>query len=266
MGIVNVTPDSFYDGGRYQRLDAALQHALALIKAGADLIDIGGESSRPGAQKITSGEELDRVLPLVEKLRQESDCAISVDTTKPEVMRAAVAANTVLINDINAFQEDGAFNAVAQASCALCIMHMQGHPATMQINPYYDDPIVEINQFFTNRINACLAAGIHAQRIILDPGFGFGKTVAHNLLIVNKLQQFYQHGRPLLLGVSRKSTIGALLNKQADQRLAGSLALTVYAVQKGLDIIRTHDVCETKDALLVIEALLQSVHENEETT
>ncbi|WP_239005246.1 dihydropteroate synthase [Legionella sp. MW5194] len=262
MGVLNITPDSFADGGRYLNPDAALQQALVMKDAGADLIDLGGESSQPGARAVSIQEQLDRVLPVIEKIRQESDICLSIDTTKAEVMRAAVAAGANLINDIKALSEEGAMAAAAELNVPVCLMHMKGIPETMQENPYYSKDVVdEINDFFIDRIERCIQAGIAPQHLILDPGFGFGKSVQHNLWLTKHIQRFQRHGLPLLLGASRKSTLGAVLNKAVEDRLIGSIAVAVFAGLQGVAIIRTHDVDETNQALSMIDAIVQAENE-----
>ncbi|KTC72440.1 7,8-dihydropteroate synthase [Legionella birminghamensis] len=258
MGIVNVTPDSFSDGGQYNELPKALAHALRLVDEGADIIDVGGESVRPGAMPVSEQEELDRVIPFIERLRQESDICISIDTTKPAVMKEAINAGAGLINDISALQEDKALSVAASTDCAICLMHMQGTPNTMQDNPHYGDVIDEINEFLKQRIEACVAAGIKRERLIVDPGFGFGKKVEHNLQLTNQLSRFSIHQRPILLGVSRKTTIGKVLNKNIDERLIGGLVLTTIAMEQGLGIIRTHDVADTKQVVTMMQAVNKS--------
>lgn len=260
MGILNVTPDSFYDGGHYSNPDAAYEHAQAMIAAGADILDIGGESSRPGATKISVQEELDRVLPTIERIRATHPIAISIDTCKPPVMQAAIQAGVACINDIYALQTPGALAAVAQAEIPICLMHMQGDPKTMQVNPHYSqDVIQDIDAFFEQRILACEQAGIARSRLILDPGFGFGKTVQHNLQMVQRIAQFQRHNLPLLLGVSRKSTIGTILDQPPEGRMIGGLTLAIYAVLVGVSIIRTHDVLETKQAFKMVQEMKLSV-------
>jgi dihydropteroate synthase len=258
MGILNVTPDSFSDGGRFLALDAALHQAQRLIAAGADIIDIGGESTRPAAQPVSVAEELDRVMPVLEKVRQESPILISVDTSKAEVMREAIAAGVDIINDVRALRNDGSLAAVASANqVRICLMHMQGEPRTMQQNPRYDNVVNEVKTFLLERVQTCLAAGISPNRLWLDPGFGFGKTEEHNLLLLKHLTVLTQLGYPLVVGVSRKSFLGQLLNKPVTERLYGGLALAVLAVTQGAQIVRTHDVAATVDALKVTHAVLQ---------
>ncbi len=257
MGIVNVTPDSFSDGGLFLSQNNAFKQAKQLIAEGADIIDIGGESTRPGAEPVSVQEELDRVIPLVEKIRAEFSVSISVDTSKSLVMREAIAAGVDIINDVMALTGEDSIAAVAASDTVkVCLMHMQGEPRTMQKNPKYDNVIEDIKAFLLKRTQACINAGIASNRIIIDPGFGFGKTVVHNLLLMKNLQLFSQLGYPVLVGISRKSFIGKILNKQVTERLYGSLALAVLAVSKGASIIRTHDVAATVDALKMTDAVL----------
>lgn len=255
MGILNVTPDSFSDGGRYTDLERAVAHALQMQSEGADIIDIGGESARPGAQAITIEEELQRVIPVISAIRKVSAVPISIDTYKPEVMLAAVAAGATHINDIYALRMPGALSAAKQCNVPICLMHMQGNPHTMQQAPHYEDVIDEIKQFFAERIKACEAADIHSDKLILDPGFGFGKTLAHNVQIIKQLAEFKIFGLPLLMGLSRKASIGAILDKPANERLYGSIAASVLALQNGANIIRTHDVGPTLDAIKIVESM-----------
>ncbi len=256
MGVLNVTPDSFSDGGQFLQLDQALMQAHRMIAAGADLIDIGGESSRPGALIVSCEEELARVIPVIKQLRRESEICISIDTTKAQVMHDAINAGASMINDIAGFRSEESFAMAAKLDVPLCFMHMQGDPETMQDNPCYKDDVVdEINVFFEQHIGFCVDAGIKRRNLILDPGFGFGKTVEHNLEIVNEIAKFKKHNRPLILGVSRKSSLGAILNTPVDKRLAGGLAVAVFAALQGVAIIRTHDVEETNQALTVVEAI-----------
>ncbi|EWH07456.1 dihydropteroate synthase [Pseudoalteromonas lipolytica SCSIO 04301] len=260
MGILNVTPDSFSDGGNYCQLDSAVKQAHTLLEQGAKIIDIGGESTRPGAPDVSLEDELDRVIPLVKALRKTSDCIISIDTSKSEVMRQAILAGADIINDVRALQELGAIEVLAAyPDVAICLMHMQGQPRTMQSNPQYEDLFADINDFFSERIEACEQAGIQQQRIILDPGFGFGKTLAHNYEILNRFDEFNQFNLPVLAGLSRKSMIGNLLNKSTDERLAGSLAGALIAAQNGAKIIRVHDVSETLDVLTVWQACKKGI-------
>lgn len=255
MGILNVTPDSFSDGGQFIATDTALAQARQMIADGAAIIDIGGESTRPGAEAVTEAEELERVIPVIEAIRLESDIPISIDTSKAEVMRRAVKAGANLINDVYALRAEGALVAAADLDVPVCLMHMSGEPRTMQQLPVYNDLIKDINEFFGARIDACLEAGIKRQQILLDPGFGFGKTPEHNLSLIKHLDQFLGFGLPILAGVSRKSTIGYILNKQVDDRLSGSIALTSMAVCNGASIIRAHDVAATVDAIKICQAL-----------
>ncbi|WP_075593714.1 dihydropteroate synthase [Pseudoalteromonas sp. PAB 2.2] len=260
MGILNVTPDSFSDGGNYCQLDSAVKQAHTLLEQGAKIIDIGGESTRPGAPDVSLEDELDRVIPLVKALRKTSDCIISIDTSKSEVMRQAILAGADIINDVRALQEPGAIEVLAAyPDVAICLMHMQGQPRTMQSNPQYEDLFADINDFFSERIEACEQAGIQQQRIILDPGFGFGKTLAHNYEILNRFDEFNQFNLPVLAGLSRKSMIGNLLNKSTNERLAGSLAGALIAAQNGAKIIRVHDVSETLDVLTVWQACKKGI-------
>lgn len=258
MGIVNITPDSFSDGGLFLSQNNAFKHARQLIAEGADIIDIGGESTRPGAEPVSVQEELDRVIPLVEKIRAEFSVSISVDTSKSLVMREAIAAGADIINDVMALRGEGSIEAVAASNTVkVCLMHMQGEPRTMQKNPKYDNVVENIKAFLLMRTQACVNAGIASNRIIIDPGFGFGKTVVHNLLLMKHLQVFSQLGYPVLVGISRKSFIGKILNKQVTERLYGSLALAVLAVKEGASIIRTHDVAATVDALKMTYSVLK---------
>lgn len=253
MGILNVTPDSFSDGGKFLSLGRACEHAFHLISQGADLIDIGGQSTRPGAQPVPIDAELNRVIPVIEQIRANSDVCISIDTNKPEVMEAAVSAGANIINDVYALRSPGALEMAAKLAVPVCLMHMQGEPHNMQHQPYYPQGVLsEVTQFFSERIAECARVGIKNTNIILDPGFGFGKQVQDNLLLVKNLDSFATFAMPLLLGVSRKSTIGAVLAKEVGERLIGSIAVAVYAALKGASIIRTHDVDETNQALHMI--------------
>jgi dihydropteroate synthase len=255
MGILNVTPDSFSDGGRFHSLELALSHAEQMIADGVDILDIGGESSRPGAQPLPLEEELRRVLPVVYALR---DCGkpLSVDTCKPGVMREALAAGADMINDINGFRAEGAADAVRDSDCALCVMHMASNPLTMQVNPEYQDVLAEVSTFLKQRILSLEEIGVKRDRICIDPGFGFGKTLEHNLALLSNIDRLIgELGVPLLAGVSRKSMIGALTGRPVEQRVAGSIAAMLAAVVRGAGIIRVHDVAETVDALKVWEAI-----------
>lgn len=259
MGILNITPDSFSNGGKYLSVDSALIRAHQLCGEGAHIIDIGGESSRPGAVPISTQEELDRVIPVVQKIHSELPVLISVDTTKAEVMREAIKSGVYMINDISALSHENCLATVAASDkVRVCLMHMQGEPRTMQQNPSYDDVISEVKSFLLERIEMCLNAGIAASRIMIDPGFGFGKTLTHNLRLMNELEEITKLGYPVVVGVSRKSMLGTLLNKPLEQRLYGGLALAVFAVIKGAAIIRTHDVAATVDALKVTQAVLET--------
>jgi dihydropteroate synthase len=251
MGVVNVTPDSFSDGGRYFDASAAVVHARQLAKDGADLIDLGGESTRPGAAPVSEEEELRRVLPVLERI---SDLCVSVDTRRPGVMKAALAAGASMINDVEALSAPGALEAVAPTGCAVCLMHKKGEPATMQRDPHYDDVVGEVKRFLKQRIEAARAAGIAAARVVVDPGFGFGKTASHNLELLRKLSELKKLGVPVLAGLSRKSTLGKLTGRPLEERLAGSLAMALLALQGGATILRVHDVKETRDVIAVWEA------------
>ena len=256
MGIVNVTPDSFSDGGKYSSVDLAVEHALQLIAEGADILDIGGESTRPGADPVGLDEELRRVIPVIEALSKVTTVPLSIDTYKPEVMRAAIQAGADIVNDICALREDGALEIVANSNAGVCLMHMQGIPQTMQINPQYNDVVAEVRQFLTDRVEACLAHGIARERIMLDPGFGFGKTTAHNVALIQHLDSFTALGFPLLVGLSRKSVLGRIAGGDEQQRLHAGLAASVISVMKGAKIVRVHDVKATMDALKVVAAVI----------
>ncbi|HEX3835362.1 MAG TPA: dihydropteroate synthase [Steroidobacteraceae bacterium] len=259
MGVLNVTPDSFSDGGRYVSHARALEHAQAMIEAGAAIIDVGGESTRPGAPSVSVEEELRRVIPVVERLARGGHAIVSVDTSTPEVILAAVAAGATLINDVRGLQRPGALEAAAAADCAICVMHMQGDPQTMQQRPEYTDVVADVKRFLQERVAACEAAGIERDRIVIDPGFGFGKTVAHNLALVRQLPDLVALRLPVLMGMSRKSTIAVITGRSDGGRLGGSLALAVAAVLRGAHIIRAHDVAETVDALKVAHAVQAGV-------
>ncbi len=249
MGILNVTPDSFSDGGHFNQLERAMTHARQMVAEGATLIDIGGESTRPGAPDVSEQEELDRVLPVVERMVRELDVMISLDTSKAAVMREGCAAGAHLINDVRALLEPGALAAAAAADVPVCLMHMQGQPRTMQAEPHYDDLLGEVRAFFDERIAACLTAGIAREQLLLDPGYGFGKTLAHNYQLLAQQESLLDYQLPLLVGMSRKSMIGNLLGRPVDERLAGSLACALVGMQRGARIIRVHDVRATMDAL-----------------
>lgn len=254
MAIVNVTPDSFSGDGLGHDLDAALRRAEAAVEAGAEMLDVGGESSRPGSEPVSEQEELDRVLPLVERLASWA-VPVSVDTVKPAVMRASIAAGAAMINDINAFRAPGAMEAVAASEAALCVMHMQGEPKTMQAAPEYADVVSEVRSFLAERVAALREAGVSDQRLVLDPGFGFGKTLQHNLTLLRDLESVRVAGLPLLVGMSRKTMLGAITGRPVDQRVAAGLAAALMAVERGARIVRTHDVAATRDALSVWMAL-----------
>jgi dihydropteroate synthase len=249
MGVLNLTPDSFSDGGRYPNRDAAVTRALIMAGEGAAIIDIGGESTRPGAAPVSEDEELSRVVPVIEALRARSDVVISVDTTKPVVMRAACAAGADIINDVTALQAPGAIDAVAETGAAVCLMHMQGQPQTMQLAPQYTDVVVEVRAELALRVAACVAAGIGVGRIAIDPGIGFGKTLEHNLTLLANLRALNIEGCAMLIGVSRKSMFGQLLGRSVDRRMPASLAAAALAVSQGAAIVRAHDVAETVDAV-----------------
>ncbi len=255
MGILNVTPDSFSDGGRYGQRDAALRHAEAMLRAGATLIDVGGESTRPGARAVSPVEELERVVPIVEVIAAELDVIISVDTSTPAVMLEAARLGAGLINDVRSLQRDGALDAAFDSGLPVCLMHMRGEPTTMQDSPQYADVLVEVGDFLAERMSACAAVGIPAERILLDPGFGFAKTLEHNLSLFKHMDALHALGRPLLVGVSRKSMIGKVLGHEVGERLYGSLALAALALSKGAHILRVHDVAETVDVVRMIAAV-----------
>jgi dihydropteroate synthase len=255
LGIVNVTPDSFSDGGRFGSVEAAVAHGLALAAEGADVLDIGGESTRPGAAEVSEQEELDRVIPVIERLAKETPLPISIDTSKPAVMRAAVAAGAGLVNDVHALRREGALEAVAELGLPVILMHMQGEPRSMQSDPQYDDVVAEVRGFLAQRLFACEMAGIAKSRIVLDPGFGFGKTLAHNLRLLRQIGRFLELGCPVLAGLSRKSMIGQLTGREVGERSAGSLAAALYAVAEGALLLRVHDVAATVDAVKVWTAI-----------
>ncbi len=261
MGILNVTPDSFSDGGRYTSLELALLRAHEMVSAGASIIDIGGESTRPGAATVGAQQELDRVAPLVERIAAECDVIISVDTSTPAVIRESARLGAGLINDVRSLQRDGALDAAAATHLPVCLMHMRGEPKTMQDEPYYNDVAVEVAGFLQERIDACVAAGIAVERIVLDPGFGFAKNTQHNYELFKRLPELLSLQRPLLVGVSRKSMIGNILQQPVDQRLYGSLALAVMALERGAKILRVHDVVATMDALKIFNAVQDAAKE-----
>lgn len=254
MGVLNVTPDSFSDGGRYDSVAAARAAAEAMIEAGATIIDIGGESTRPGATPVSLEEERRRVLPVVEALA-DLPCVLSVDTSRPEIMRETIERGVGLVNDVRALSRDGALEAVAASEVAVCLMHMQGTPETMQREPRYADVVSEVKAFLLDRAQTCLRSGIEHDRIVIDPGFGFGKTLTHNLALLRALPQFAATGFPVLAGLSRKSMIGALTGRSVADRLAGSVVLAALAAERGARIVRAHDVAQTVDALRIVTAL-----------
>jgi dihydropteroate synthase len=257
MGVLNVTPDSFSDGGKFLAADAAIRQAENMFEAGATIVDVGGESTRPGAERISEDEELDRVIPVVEAISDGTDIAVSVDTSKPGVMRAAVNAGASMINDVYALRQEGAVDAAAELDVAVCLMHMQGEPGSMQENPRYQDMPGDILNFLSERIAVCRDAGIEDETIVIDPGFGFGKTHEHNVRLLACLERFQELGMPLLVGLSRKRTLGALTGKEVEGRLAAGIAAAVLAVERGAHIVRTHDVDETIDALRIASAVMQ---------
>ncbi|AKP34106.1 dihydropteroate synthase [Yersinia aleksiciae] len=258
MGILNVTPDSFSDGGHHNNLDKALQHAQLMLSAGATLIDIGGESTRPGAKEVSEQEELDRVVPVVEALANRFDVWLSVDTSKAAVIAESARAGAHLINDIRSLQEPGALEAAALTGLPVCLMHMQGQPKSMQQSPHYDDLLADINQFFEHHIERCVTAGIAKNKLLLDPGFGFGKNLAHNYQLLARLAELHHFELPLLVGMSRKTMVGQILNVPPQQRVIGSVACAVIAAMQGAQIVRVHDVKETVEAMRIVEATLSA--------
>ncbi len=252
MGILNVTPDSFSDGGKFANFDAALKQVEQMISDGATIIDIGGESTRPGASEVSEQDELERVIPLLKAIKSRFDVLVSIDTSKAKVMSAAIKNGADIINDVRALQNEGCLEVLANSEVPVCLMHMQGLPRTMQENPHYDDVIDDIIEFFKQRIDICQHAGIDKKRIILDPGFGFGKTLEQNYQLLAQFNKFNELGLPVLSGTSRKSMIGNLLQREVEQRLAGSVTTAIIAAQKGAKIIRVHDVQETVDALKIL--------------
>lgn len=260
MGVLNTTPDSFSDGGQYYKsgrlsMDLVLERARQMLDEGADIIDVGGESTRPGATPVSETEELDRVVPVVEALVERLEARVSVDTSSPAVMRESAAAGAFLLNDVRALQRAGALETAAATGLPVCLMHMQGQPETMQQDPQYGDPVTEVRAFLQERIAACAGAGIGSERILLDPGFGFGKSLEHNLTLLRRLGELAELGRPLLVGLSRKSMMAKLLGRDVTERLPGSLALAMAAAERGANIVRAHDVGATADALKVLAAL-----------
>ncbi|WP_024548130.1 dihydropteroate synthase [Siccibacter turicensis] len=258
MGILNVTPDSFSDGGQHNTLIEAVKHANAMLNAGATIIDVGGESTRPGAAEVSVDEELSRVVPVVEALAQRFETWISVDTSRPEVIRETARAGAHIINDIRSLQMPGALEAAAETGLPICLMHMQGQPGSMQDAPHYENVFADVDRFFSEQIARCEAAGIAKEKLLLDPGFGFGKNLTHNYQLLARLSEFHHFGLPLLVGMSRKSMVGQLLNVGPADRLSGSLACAVIAAMQGAQIIRVHDVKETVEAVRVVEATLSA--------
>lgn len=255
MGILNVTPDSFSDGGEFVDPTDAIRHAERMAEQGAAIIDIGGESTRPGAEAVSEQQEIDRVVPVIEAVTAAVEVPVSVDTSKPAVMRAAVASGASMINDVRALREDGALEAVAGLNTPVCLMHMQGEPRTMQHDPRYGDVVAEVTQFLSDRVAECIEAGIGKDLLLVDPGLGFGKAPHDNVELLANLRQLDQIGLPVLVGISRKSTLGAITGRDVDQRMPASLAAAVMAVERGASIIRAHDVAETVDALKVVRAV-----------
>lgn len=255
MGIVNVTPDSFSDGGKFSSTDLAVAQALTLVAEGADILDIGGESTRPGAIPVSLDEELRRVIPVIQALNEVAKVPLSIDTYKPEVMRAAIAAGADIVNDVRALQEEGALAVVADSNAGVCLMHMQGTPQSMQLDPSYVDVVAEVKQFLSDRVNAALAHGITRERILLDPGFGFGKRTVHNLALIQHLHELTDIGLPLLVGLSRKAVLGQIAGGDELQRLHAGIAASVISAMKGAKILRVHDVKATVDALKIVTAV-----------
>jgi dihydropteroate synthase len=255
MGILNVTPDSFSDGGRYNQIDNALSHVQQMLDDGADIVDVGGESTRPGAVKVSIDEELQRTIPVVSEIKRRFGCRVSIDTSKAEVMNQAVHAGADMVNDVFALQQKSALDTVAILGVPVCLMHMQGQPDNMQEKPEYSNPVNDIVQFFSSRIETCINAGILRDNIIIDPGFGFGKTLEHNLLLLSHLNEFCRFNLPVLVGISRKSMLEKILQATLENRLAGSLAAMLIAVQKGARIVRVHDVKESVAVLKVLSAV-----------
>ena len=262
MGILNVTPDSFSDGGRHNTLDLALRHAQAMVDAGATILDIGGESTRPGAAEVSEEEELARVVPVVEAIARRFDVWISVDTSKASVIREAASAGMHLINDIRSLQEPGALQAAAETGLPVCLMHMQGDPKTMQHAPRYDNVVAQVDQYLVEQIARCVNAGIPKSKSLLDPGFGFGKNLEHNYQLLARLAEFHHFGLPLLVGMSRKSMVGQLLHVSPEKRVTGSIACAVIAAMQGAQIVRVHDVKETVEAMRIVEATLSARDKN----
>ena len=266
MGILNVTPDSFSDGGALYRganlsLDKVLHRVAAMVADGADIVDIGGESTRPGATPVSAQQELDRVIPVVQRLAQEFDCVLSIDTSEPQVMLEAAASGVGFINDVRALQRPGAIRAAAATGLPICLMHMQGEPLSMQQQPVYEDVVQEVTAFLRHRIEACTTLGVAHRNLVLDPGFGFGKTARHNLQLLNRLDQLRTLGHPILVGLSRKALIGQIVGRPVGERLAGSVALAAIAAMRGAVIFRVHDVAETRDAVRLCTAVIEEQFE-----
>jgi dihydropteroate synthase len=257
MGVLNVTPDSFSDGGQFASADAAFERAAAMVAEGASIIDVGGESTRPGAAPVDAQAEIGRVVPVIERISARLEVAISIDTSKCAVMAAAVSAGACIVNDVSALRSQGARELAASLGVGVCLMHMQGEPRTMQANPHYADVVREVGEFLVAQRAACLAAGIRQEQVCLDPGIGFGKSESHNLALLARLPELVELGSPLLLGVSRKSFIGRILGAGVERRLYGGIGLAALAVSRGVKIIRTHDVAPTRDAMQVVSAVLQ---------
>lgn len=255
MGVLNVTPDSFSDGGCFFSTEKAINHALQLVRDGAHIIDIGGESTRPGAKPVSIDEECARVIPVIEALKAQTQASISIDTRHTAVMREAIKAGVDIINDVNALMDEGAVALISEYQVKVCLMHMQGIPESMQHSPHYDDVVNEVLNFLSARMQACVKAGILKENIWVDPGFGFGKKLAHNLALLGSIAEFKQLGVPVLVGLSRKSMFGEIIKKEVDQRLYASIAGAVIAAMQGATIIRTHDVAQTIDALAVVSAV-----------
>ena len=264
MGVLNVTPDSFSDGGKFNQMDAAMQQVQSMVNASVDVIDVGGESTRPGAEPVSIDEEINRVVPVIKTIRsQYPDLAISIDSSKREVMEAAIMAGATMINDVNALEADGAIEVAVKHGVKVCLMHKQGTPQDMQDNPEYDDVVQQVLDYIEQRVEACLAYGMDTDNIILDPGIGFGKTLAHNLQLIQNIATLKQMGFPVLIGVSRKSMFAELLNRPVNQRLAGSLAVAQFAYLQGADYFRVHDVAETVDVLTVSQSLVSTQSEDQ---
>lgn len=257
MGILNVTPDSFSDGGKFSKIDKALKQVDLMINNGVDILDIGGESTRPGALDVSAQEEIDRVIPLLKEIKARFDISVSIDTSKAVVMKEAITYGANMINDVRALQNEGCLNVISKSNVKVCLMHMLGLPRTMQNNPQYTDIINDILTFFEERITTCINQGIHKERLILDPGFGFGKTIKQNYQLLSQLSLFKQLELPILTGTSRKSMLGQFLNREVEERLAGSLTTAIIAVQQGASIVRVHDVAETVDAVKILKEVAQ---------